>query len=177
VEQRVAKAVDSLVALGYDTRPKTIPVPPTGSKIDRKDRASSIFKFILFDKNYAYFWFNHFLLGIQYCSKNFLGNSAMNDFSPHGLEFRPVFNPTPAESAAFPPVGYYDTAERSKEDGKPFVADNSLLGNNVLGFKPASTFAVSLGTNVERNLQAATWCELFLYREDDVVMAKLRANY
>jgi len=170
--------VDLLVPLGYDKKPTVLSNTGGVVKYNLKETNSSFRKFMLFDLNFAFFWFNHFVLGISYCSKSttFYADS-MNDWHPHGLEFLPTFAPTPAEQATFPPRGYFDTDVRSKEDGKPFVADDSLLGNNSLGFQPAAKFTLDPMGAKQPDVDARTWCDLFLYHEDDVNMNKLHSNY
>lgn len=128
--------------------------------------SSSYDKFFLYDRNFAYLWFCHEIVGIKYFSDfwRFGGRTLnpdpgrrVNDYCPTGMEFSPTFplkelkkDPEynlPDEGAH----AYYDDQARREEDKsalqadpsaptKPFEPDASLWRNNALGFQTARDF-------------------------------------
>lgn len=151
-------------------------------------------KYAAFDRNQAYVWFFHDVVGIKYFSESwrFGGVRSVHDFRTHGKIFFKTF---PLEKiGALPLFGlpdektfaYHDDVQRKKDDAKSgaspaFVPDNTLWRQNALGFKTSEGFLPQTG-GIFANLTKAdmdrfTWADLYIYVEDDVDITALRANY
>lgn len=142
--------------------------------------ASSYAKFCWYDKNAAFFWFFHDLVGVEYVGSSFPVNSfnierrtQQNRF-PHAMAPKPLSRDNPATNVYVD----YDVASRRKVESG-FKVDSGLLRNNALGFMTCSAFAPwSLKQPVPAGqVNACTWADLYLFAEDDVKVAALTANY
>ncbi|MFL6393018.1 MAG: hypothetical protein ACJ71E_13340 [Nitrososphaeraceae archaeon] len=196
VQKSDKPTIDALAApdVGYDVRDRD----PQGQ------RSTSFFKFIAFDRNSAYIWFFHDVVGIKYFADSwqFLPKIRfVNEFRTHGKIFAstfprskiddaPKFN-TPEEGT----LAYHDNVQRRADDAeaarklspadrrnfKPFVVDDTLWGQNALGFKAADGF-IPQRNGLFANLPKAdaerfTWADLYVYKEDNVDIVRLTANY
>ena len=166
-----------LAALGYDANQRDLAL----------GLSSSLEKFLNFDRNYAFLWFFHDLVGIKYFSSGFEGwayfndrTSAegevrfANDFHTSGLQFEKTF---PLARASDPPfnikpdeAGFqaFDPVIRRKTDPH-FSTDDSLLTTNILGFQTATRFTpqnrgVFADVSVAE-LAACSWADLYIFRE------------
>ena len=168
-----------LAEVGYDAEPGTTTL------------SSSLEKFLNYDRNYAYDWFNHDLVGIKYLSNAFDGWGYFastqkaegdvhfdNDYKTHGETFEKQFpysedgkkpsNNLPEEGSN----AYYDPFVRKKVDSK-FIVDDTLWRPNVLGFQTTTKFAPITGASNQRfghldepKIQACSWADLYVYRDD-----------
>lgn len=155
---------------------------------------ASFAKFAGFDRNQAYVWFFHDVVGIKYFSDSwrFGGPRMVHDFRTHGKIF---FKSFPLERVGALPLfglpdegtfAYHDDVQRRRDDAKSgaspaFVPDNTLWRQNALGFKPAEGFLPQTG-GIFANLTKAdmdrfSWADLYLYAEDDVDITRLQNNY
>ena len=164
---------------------------------------SSLVKYLDFDRNHAYTWFFHDVVGIKYFSDSwrFCGSRSDHDFRIHGKTF---FNSFPPERIGKLPLfglpdegtfGFHDDVQRHRDDAKaakkldpaerrtlkPFVPDNSLWRENAAGFKTAEGFLPEtngfFGNLSRAEAERFTWADLYVYAEDDVNITTLTANY
>jgi hypothetical protein len=146
------KILDALKAIGYDA-------------------ASSRDKFIGFDQNHAYAMFFRDVVGMKYFSKTMNGWRAANDVFAHQLFFSPFFDPDAVERVV-EEIGdgdfiYHDLDMRLKDE-KDFVLTEDNIVENALGFKTCAKYALPQANDVPQGeMQDRTWCDLFVYREDD----------
>lgn len=156
---------------------------------ESKGLSSSFLKFVVFDRNYAYLWFFHEIVGIKYISDkiSYLKSRGVNDRKPHGLEFENTFPVSEADQTpAFnlpdeKTFAFHDPVERQKKDPK-FKPDDSLWRENVLGFKAATGFIPEtngvFGALTKSQLDACSWADLYIYREPEIAdIMKHNSNY
>lgn len=165
-------------------------------------QSTSRAKFFSFDRNSAYLWFWHEIVGLKYFSDRwrFDNERFAHDFQTHGRIFNKSFLFSRADNTLFNApdegtFGYHDVVQRQKADAdaakkldpvarkkaKKFVPDNSLFTNNALGFKTAQGF-LPLANGNFGNLAAAqvdqfTYADLHVYAEDDVDITRVTKNY
>jgi len=184
-----AKVIAALAKEGYDA-PKDPAAGLSGSPS----------KFMSFDRNFAYLWFFHEIVGIKYFSSQIEWASVrdVNDFRPHGRIFSndfsldkvdasPQFNMPDEEQFA-----YHDSVQRVKDDAKKlkgldpearkafkkFVPDNTLWRQNAMGFQTAEGFLPqTFGNMTKDQAERFTWADLYVYAEDNVDITKLKTNY
>jgi len=192
-----AAAEAELANNGYDVPFKSAdPARPGGVQ-------SSLLKFLDFDRNHAYVWFFHDVVGIRYFSDSwrFASSRCVHDFRTHGRVFFNVFPPDKVGTLplfALPDEGtfaYHDEVQRQRADRaalggldpaaraafKPFVPDNALWRDNALGFKTSEGFLPEtngiFGNLTRSQAERFTWADLYVYAEDDVDITRLTRNY
>ncbi|MEO6002383.1 MAG: hypothetical protein ABIZ04_16185 [Opitutus sp.] len=184
----------SLPENGYDA-PIDLAEPPV--------RSDSLDKFMAFDKNVAYLWFFHEIVGIKYFSETwrFGHGRFVHDFRTHGKIFNkdfllsrvdraPKFNL--ADEGTF---AYHDDQQRLSDDAeaaktldpvarrnrKAFVPDNTLFRTNALGFQTAEGFLPpangNFGNLAPAQVDRFTYADLHMYTEDDVDIRQVTKNY
>lgn len=180
-EGRSKKAVeDELANVGYNAQASS-------------GLSSSYDKFLLYDRNFAYLWFFHEVVGIKYFSNTWTFGGRwsydpgrrVNDYKTHGYVLEKAFplaeagkNPEynlPDEGS----YAYHDREERRKLN-KTFEPDNSLWRENALGFKTAQAFIPATAWRqhiTEEQIKQWSWADLYFYKEDAVNMKKLPAVY
>jgi hypothetical protein len=153
--------------------------------------STSVEKFLNYDRNYAYLWFCHDLVGIKYFSKAFDGWGYFpsgkaegdvtfhNDYKPHGHSFEKTFpyseqGKRPTTSGADEGDNAYHDPEVRKRTDRSFRVTNALLRPNVLGFQPATEFVPTVGPGGDRfanptaaQLEKSAWADLFIYQTKD----------
>ncbi|MEA3154390.1 MAG: hypothetical protein QOK44_1979 [Betaproteobacteria bacterium] len=166
-------------------------------------RSGSFNKFMAFDKNIAYLWFFHEVVGVKYFSElwRFGHERFVHDFRTHGKIFNNDFLLSRRDNAPrfnLPDEGtfaFHDHIQRQEADAeaakkldpvarrnaKRFVPDNTLWRNNALGFKTAEGF-LPVANGIFGNLAPAqvdrfTWADLHVYAEDDVDITRVTSNY
>jgi hypothetical protein len=186
---------DALAApdVGYDARDR-----------DPQNLVStSILKFVVFDMNSAYNWFFHDVVGIKYFGEKwqYFSMRHVTEFRTHGKIFAKTFAFAKVDNAPkfnLPEEGtaaYHDNVQRRRDDAaaakklspadrrnfKPFVPDNTLWMKNALGFVAAEGFLPQrsgiFGDLSKADAERFTWADLYVYKEDDVDIVKLTANY
>jgi hypothetical protein len=195
------RALDTL----YRTTFRTMRTAPDWTALQRKlaaadigyDQATatathstSVEKFLNYDRNYAYLWFCHDLVGIKYFSSAFDGWGYFtsgkaegdvnfhNDYKTHGHTFEKTFpysergKPPPTNLSDEGNNAYYDPDVRKKID-RSFKVTNSLWRPNALGFHTATEFVPTVGHGGDRfgnpdaaQLQKSAWADLYIYRTD-----------
>ena len=187
-----------LAKQGYD-----VPLFADDPAVQVDAARSSFIKFQDFDRNNAYVWFFHDIVGIKYFSNMWRFSSVrwVHDFRTHGRIF---FNSFPADKVGALPLfglpeegtlAYHDDIQRQDDDraarnaldpaaraaSKPFVADNTLWRENALGFKTAEGFLPEtngiFGNLTRAQAERFTWADLYVYAEDDVDITRLTQNY
>lgn len=159
-------ATAELVTLGYDA---ITPTPGESTSFD---------KFYLFDRNFAYLWFFHDIVGIRYFARGldwYSERRIANDRDVTGLTLRATFplaeagKATPTNTAAEGDCTTHDVDYRAKFDLKtaPVVPiDNSLWQKNVLGFAASTTFIPARGRYGDltaAELASCAWADVYLY--------------
>jgi hypothetical protein len=175
----------ALDVLGYDVH--------TDIKAPTPD--SSFMKFASFDRNFAYLWFHHEILGIKYFSQNFVrrgrrdeilpivdDNTRANDFEPHGKRFVKQFPLTdPSRKAKFTAPDeagftYYDPSVRKAHDTAFRDTDavvDALFVNNALGYRVSQGFVGFVaGQLTAAQIKTRSWADVYFYREDDVDLTR-----
>lgn len=160
--------------------------PETAKRVRRLlgyDDDSLLKKFREADRNLAFKWFFHDVVGVAYHAPD----PYEHDVNVHGrMDLRKLPEQMGAPRYPNPTQdGYagYDVELRRKADhaaGSPhFKADHDLLIDNALGFRTASRFLPwTLKKPVGGELaQSGTWCDLYLYAGEDVDIDKLTTNY
>lgn len=157
-----------LIPVGYD-----VVLPPTGE-------STSFDKFYLYDRNFAYLWFFHDVVGIKYFARGLDWYSTLhitNDLNPHGLQFRASFpliesgKATPTNGADEGDCTTHDVDYRAKFDLQrlPLVPiDDSLWRKNALGFASSTTFIPAhgrFGDLSAAELDACAWADVYLYKD------------
>lgn len=161
------KIVQGKLAPEYD-----VTTPPAGF-------SSSLQKFFRFDRNFAYQWFFHEIVGIKYFSDTDAWNNkkTANDFLPHGQVLEKQF---PLAEADKPPVGNLPeegTLAYHNADFPKLKIDNSLFRQNALGFQTASDFVLDLkSAQKPGELQSRAWADMYFYKEDGVDAEKITQN-
>jgi hypothetical protein len=154
-----------LTPLGYDVLEATA------------TETNSMTKFAGFDRNFAYLWFFHDIVGVKYFSKlwEFGGPLPINnDFDVAGLNFRKTFpvseigKPTPTNTPDELGCTMHSFKNQLRgPDGKPmFKLDDSLLRPNVLGFQTTKKFIpqhARYGDMSAAELKDCAWADLYLY--------------
>ena len=153
--------IAALTRVGYDIKPGEAP-PGFSSSYD---------KYCQYDRNWAYQWFFHEVVGIKYFGDtDTWGNKkTVNDFNVHGHERIKTF---PLSEAGKKP-------DYNLEEEKDFAYhdfDNRKLGigpnlfrENVLGIKTAADFAKELHNKLTpAQLSSFCWADVFFYKEDGV---------
>lgn len=181
----------ALADLGYDV---VSPPPP--------DKGTSVSKFLNYDRNYAYLWFFHDLVGIKYFSKQVYFISGVNENVAHPLIFSNSFELKKADDfdAMMDDIDfekskgktwankgkflYHDLKYRHREDTRnkvsAFKPDDSLWQDNVLGFRTSSKFipnAKRYKSLTTGEVGGCAWADLYLFREDDLDVEKLKSNF
>jgi hypothetical protein len=176
-----SRVIAALAKEGYDA-PKDLDAGLSGS----------LSKFANFDRNFAYLWFFHEIVGIKYFSSQInyvVAGRDVNDFRPHSRTFSnnfhlnkvdaaPKFNLPDEEQFA-----YHDSVQRVKDDTKSkavkkFVPDNTLWRQNVLGLQTAEGFLPQTFGNMSKDqAERFTWADLYIYAEDNVDITKMKTNY
>lgn len=158
------KLVEGKLAPEYD-----VTSPPA-------DQSTSLRKFFNFDRNWAYQWFFHEIVGIKYFSDTDAWNKkdTANDFLPH----RQVLEKTiPLAEGKKTPIGNLPeegTLAYHNFDFPKLKVDNSLWRQNALGFQAASDFVPDLKSSQKQSeLQARAWADVYFYKEDGVDAEKL----
>jgi hypothetical protein len=175
----------ALDVLGYDVH--------TDLKNPAAD--SSFMKFASFDRNYAYLWFHHEILGIKYFSQNHVRrgkrdevlpivdeNTRANDFEPHGkrvVKQFPIADPsrkakfTAPDEAGFT---YYDVSVRKTHDASFRDTDavvDALFVNNALGYRVSQGFVGFVaGQLTAAQIKTRSWADVYFYRESDVDLTR-----
>lgn len=179
---------DALLADGFTTHPR----PATG----QDPHASAVMrKFLSFDRNYAYSWFFHEIVGIRYFSNDVKwqviggGIRAVNDRNNHHAATvtedtfpdDQALKTTSKPPDAFPDetgtFAYYDVQHRRNEDNNPkFEAGDDLWKENALGFKTAAGFAPNFGGLTADQLKTRSWADVYFYKEDNLDITTLTAR-
>lgn len=148
------------------------------------DQATPSQKFLFFDRNHAYAWFFREVVGVRYFSHTFFGSRVANDKFAHQLTFSKDFDQAAIDKfieengdGPSPKFIYHHIEERVKED-KSFKFDDTLLGPNALGFQTCKRFADAFNKNLAPgDVNDRTWCDLYLYRADDVPVKSLKQAF
>ena len=163
--EAIRKAVQiMLLPFGYD-------VPETTAT-----ESSSATKFAVFDRNWAYNWFFHDIVGIKYFAKfwRFGGEREItHDVNVAGLEFRKTFSladagrPTPTNTADELGCTMHEPDRQLRVDKKPvFSIDDSLLRPNALGFSATQKFIPQrsrFGDLTAAELEGCAWADVYFY--------------
>lgn len=125
-------------------------------------------KFAFIDRNYAYMWFFHELLGLRYWGESETWEP--NDYEVHGFNVHPKI---PASLNYKPPLYPDETlVDRlgypTPEGKKPEEYADSLWGTNVFGDQPSrGFFRKRLGMTPAQVLAETSWADLYFYAEPD----------
>lgn len=151
--------IAELAKVGYDVEPGK---EPAGF-------SSSYDKYFKYDRNWAYQWFFHEVVGIKYFGDtDTWGNKrTVNDFNVHGHERSKIF---PLREAGKRPdfnlEEEEDFAYHSFDNRKMNISPN-LFRENILGFKTASDFAKDLQNKLTpAQLSNHCWADVYFYKED-----------
>lgn len=177
----------ALAEVGYD-----VTHPPDGE-------SSSYDKFLLYDRNFAYNWFMHDVVGVRYFSADFTYASRglgfakdpgrrVHDHETPGHRFAKTFpldrvwTQPPSNRPEEGSYAYHDLDRRHAEDDaakRPrFKVDDALLGENVLGFHTAERFVRNItGGVAKQDVEPTSWADLHLYREDDLPLSEWHVVY
>jgi hypothetical protein len=161
---------DALADLGYNVRSPA----PAGT-------STSIQKFAIFDRNFAYAWFQRHIVGVKAFSNRWtFTGQAMNFTNVTGRKLEPSFtvgapqNPKPVDDTAEEFVAskfiHHDGFVRATDE-KGWKPDESLFGKNALGFQTASSFISGLGQASPafqgKTLEDCFWADIYFYKADD----------
>jgi hypothetical protein len=158
------KIVAAELAPEYD-----VTSPPAGF-------STSLRKFFNFDRNFAYQWFFHEIVGIKYFSDTDAWNkkNTANDFLTHGQVLEKQF---PLAEGQKTPVGNLPeegSLAYHNFDFPKLPIDNTLWRQNALGIKAASDFVPDLKTNqTPGQLESRAWADVYFYKEDNLNAEKL----
>ena len=136
-----------------------------------KDYSSSFDKFSRYDRNWAYEWFFHEVVGIRNFSDfDYWGHKdSVNDHNVGGHELLKTF---PLDKAR-QPSPYNWPEERNlayhnfdKRDEKVTIGPN-LFGKNALGIRTASDFARDMHRELTpAELESCCWADVYFYKDD-----------
>jgi hypothetical protein len=134
-----------------------------------------------YDRNWAYLWFCHEIVGIKYYSDtDFWGKkNTVNDYKVAGRE---VLNKFPLSEAGkqpaynLPEEGSLSYHEFDHHDPKVTIGPN-LFRENALGIKTASDFSKDMKNPLTASqLVNWTWADVYFYKDADVNAAELSRN-
>lgn len=178
--------VEALARVGYD------------GEGESEGQSTSYDKFLLYDRNFAYQWFMHDVVGVRYLSHDysyasrasgpFDAGRRVHDHRTDGLSFAArfpldqVWKTPPGNTAQEGDHAYHDVARRHADDhahGRPPLAiDDGLLGDNVLGFRTAKRFCKAItGAVSADDAEACSWADLYFYRDDELDLGDWRPVY
>ena len=116
------------------------------------------FRFLGWERNYAYTWFTRDVIGVDYFSKNpFVNEDNIYD-SVQVAAYPPV--PT-EEQMETRPYNSHSWGSRHKKESS-FVMDSTLWTKNAFGFKTAEDFAPFLGATT-LHLESHSWADLYVF--------------
>lgn len=138
------------------------------AELDKIVPGYSQHKFHWIDRNYAYMWFFHEVLGLRYWGRSTYWEP--NDHQVHGLTISPrVPRPLPYSPPLYPGetlserLGYPTTAEMKPEDYQ-----DAWWGTNVFGDQPSRGFYRKRpGKTPKQVLAETSWADLYFYAEPD----------
>jgi hypothetical protein len=176
----------ALDQLGYDV---------AATDLAKPNVESSFIKFASFDRNFAYLWFHHEVLGIKYFSQSFVlrdardrvlpsvdDNTRANDLDPHGRTVRksfPVADPSRKPKFTGPDetgFTYHDPSVRRASD--PTFRDtdavlNALFVDNALGYRVSQGFVGFVAEQLTKDqLVNRSWADVYFYRDGDVDLTR-----
>lgn len=150
--------------------------PQTGST-----HSSSYDKFISYDRNWAYLWFCHEIVGIKYYSDTdfWEKKKTVNDYKVAGRE---MLNKFPLSEAGKQPE--YNLPEEASLSYHEFdhhhpnvTIGRSLFRENALGIKTASDFSKDMQSPLTRaQMVNSTWADVYFYKEANVNADDLSRN-
>lgn len=154
---------------------------------ETSQEASSFDKFVEFDRNYAFLWFFHEIVGVKYLAPYFgqiKARLSQNDYNNHGqvdlttIPLSQANKPPPFNDPDEKNFCCYEVKQRHKIDPH-FKVDDSLWRTNALNFRASSTFASwALHQAVPKaQVNSCTWADMYMYAEDGLEVRKLTANY
>jgi hypothetical protein len=156
-----AAVIAGLVAAGYRVKAAD---PPAGF-------SSSYDKFLKYDRNWAYQWFTHEIVGVKYFADTdpWGSKAPVNDFNVHGSEPATTF--PLSEAGKRPEYNLGDEGKLAYHDGEhpKMPIGPGLFRPNALGFQTASEFAPDLKIRLSPSaLARCAWAEVYFYKEDDL---------
>jgi hypothetical protein len=140
---------------------------------------SSYDKFIKYDRNWAYQWFFHEVVGIKYFgdTDTWGDKKTVNAFNVHGRDMSSSF--PLSEAAPAPAYNASDEADYAYHDfdHRKLPTGPNLFRTNALGFRAASAFAKSMHARLSQaELASCSWSDLYFFKEDKVDAERLNAT-
>jgi hypothetical protein len=162
-----AAVIAELAKAGYNIAP--------GS--EQSGYSSSYDKFLKYDRNWAYQWFFHEIVGIKYFSSDIWGyKKVVNDFNVHGHEMSKSFPLN--EAARSPAYNAGDEADYAYHDfdHHKLPIGSNLFRTNALGFKTASAFAKSMHAKLSATeLASCSWSDIYFFKKDGLDAERMTA--